>query len=85
MGRRFAVTANEDDPDIHDVGLSQAGLEQIADGGEKRIGVMACQERLGTPARLPGLDPAFLIRHGPGGIGGAVLAVGAPAQDNDIV
>src|SRR5262249_47357989 len=71
-------------PDIHDVGSGEAGAEQVAGCLKKVIGIVATQKRLPVPPqRCRPLESPF-VRNRSGGIGGPVLAVGAPAEDNDV-
>ncbi len=74
---------NQQDPDIGDVGAGGAGLEQSIERLEEAVGIVVVEEAAGVETERRGAGERCGIGDRPGGIGGAVDAVGAGAQDGD--
>src|SRR5207248_5245369 len=68
--------------DVHDVGFRQTRLEEVAGRLKEGVGVVALQERLRIQSQDGGAMERGGIGKGGSGVGGAVLAVGAGAEED---
>ena len=74
----------EADDEIHDIGVSRTGLEQIADALQKRIRVVASEMLMNVHARHPRAHDCSRIGKAAGGIGWTIRAVRPGCQQCDV-
>ena len=70
-------------PEVADVGAGGAGLECVAELGEKRVGIGAAKEVLGIELQGGGAAQGVAVGQGASGGAVAVHTVGPGAQDNE--
>src|SRR5262249_47625606 len=75
---------DQDNAHVHDVGLGQPRLEQVAGRLEERVGVVAGQEGGRVEPLFLGAAEGPLVGDRPGAVGGSVLAVGAAAEHHQV-
>ena len=72
---------DQDEPEVHHVGLGGAGDDEAARLLEKVVGVVGSQVGLGIESQQAGPSCGFRCGPGPGRVGGAIVAVGTDGRD----
>src|SRR5262245_21006682 len=78
---RLSIWVNQDDAEVHHVGVCGSGLQKSAERLEEMIGIMAGEVICVVQTAGNGVRQQLGVADGPRGVRGAVLAVRAAAED----
>src|SRR5262249_29707430 len=75
-------SSDQNDADVHHVGLSQTGPDKTSHGVKERVGIMTLEKLPQVEAAFRGISESGTVGHGARGVGWAVFAIGPTAQDD---